>query len=799
MITQPIAHENNALGLSACPKGIRTLGWVLAAALTVFGPVSLAYSVEQSSNEPVPPKRVLILYSHRQAVPVTLQWDRGIRSAIAENYRKPLAIDVEYLDAERLEDPTLKELWVDLLRGKYELLQPDLVIPVHDVSAAIYLRNYQKLFPNTSVVFCSIEDRLRAELPITTKMTGVSYRLDYHRTMECALRLFPRTRRVVVVSGTGIMDRGLLAEFQMLFSAQEHPEIEYWTGVPEDVLYEDTKQLSNDSIVFYLAQDRDRNGRPSITPLNVVQRISSAAKVPVFGLYDTLLDHGIMGGCLAPVEAQGRLAGQLAARILNGESPSDIPLDGVEMNQFMFDHRQLSRWGIRERDLPEGSRIMFKEPGIWQQYGVYLSAGIAILGLQMLLIVTLLVNRSRRVVAENFLAERLRFESLLSELSSRFVNAPQAKLSSEIEFALNRVLELSGLELGVLFELDQDGLRLRKLVSVVRSGEITEITKFDEVALDSIPWLWSQVKSGRSITFSDLSTLPDLATCEKVFFEHVGLKAAMASSLHALGSPFAVIVFGQLTGEYDWNETVVKHLEALTEVLKIALAQARSEVELETSRKNAQQLAGRLLTAIEDERRYLAREMHDDLTQRLALAALEANKIEQRLDQETARVELKKLREGLIAISDDVHRISRRLHPSILNDLGLPDAIRSECNRISEQEVITVEFHSVRYPQQVPKDLELCLYRVAQEAMRNAEKHSRTKRIQVTLNADAESLYLSIRDFGCGFAPGASGGLSGLGIASMEERVRLVDGSLAINSVVGEGTSILVAIPLLLC
>ena len=104
--------------------------------------------------------------------------------------------------------------------------------------------------------------------------------------------------------------------------------------------------------------------------------MSSAANVPVFGLYDTLLDRGIVGGCLAPVEEQGRLAGQIAARILRGESPSDIPFVGLEMNRYTFDHRQLRRWGIRERDLPEGSQVLFREPGIWRQYGAYLATGI---------------------------------------------------------------------------------------------------------------------------------------------------------------------------------------------------------------------------------------------------------------------------------------------------------------------------------------------------------------------------------------------------------------------------------------
>ena len=120
---------------------------------------------------------------------------------------------------------------------------------------------------------------------------------------------------------------------------------------------------------------------------------------------------------------------------------------------------------------------------------------------------------------------------------------------------------------------------------------------------------------------------------------------------------------------------------------------------------------------------------------------------------EAARVALTQLRERLIALSDDVHRISRRLHPAILDDLGLTDAIRSECDRISNEDKIAVDFHGGRLPEYLPKDSALCLYRVAQEALRNAVKHSRAEPIDVTLSGDAEFLYLEVRDFGGGFDP----------------------------------------------
>jgi signal transduction histidine kinase len=290
--------------------------------------------------------------------------------------------------------------------------------------------------------------------------------------------------------------------------------------------------------------------------------------------------------------------------------------------------------------------------------------------------------------------------------------------------------------------------------------------------------------------------LPEAAARDKGFLAQLGLKAGMAASLNVQGIPFGMVAFGQLTCEHDWDDTIVQRLKLVGEVLANALAQARADEELATSRNHARQLAGRLLTAQEDERRRLAREMHDDVSQRLAVAAIEAGNVEQQLATDPARGLLSQLRERLIALSDDVHRISRRLHPSILDDLGLTDAIRSECDRISEQEKVVVDFHSGQLPEHVPKDVALCLYRVAQETLRNAVKHSRTERIDVTLSADAEFLYLEVRDYGCGFDTIASRGQPGLGLASIEERVRLADGALAINAAPGQGTSVSVTVPL---
>jgi signal transduction histidine kinase len=258
-----------------------------------------------------------------------------------------------------------------------------------------------------------------------------------------------------------------------------------------------------------------------------------------------------------------------------------------------------------------------------------------------------------------------------------------------------------------------------------------------------------------------------------------------------------MLSFGQLTEERPWNETVLNRLKQVGEVVANALAHARADERLCASREEARQLAGRLLTAQEDERRRLAREMHDDVTQRLAATAIAAGKFEDQFPAgDPSRKAMSSLKDQLIALSDDVHRISRQLHPAILDDLGLEDTLRSECDRFAEREGVVTHFHCGDLPDRLPKDIALCLYRIAQEALRNAAKHAQTDRVELVLNADAEFLDLEVRDFGRGFFPETVRRQPGLGLASMEERTRLIGGELTISSVPSQGTSIAVRIPL---
>ncbi len=208
------------------------------------------------------------------------------------------------------------------------------------------------------------------------------------------------------------------------------------------------------------------------------------------------------------------------------------------------------------------------------------------------------------------------------------------------------------------------------------------------------------------------------------------------------------------------------------------------------------QLGRRLLSAQDDERRVLARELHDDLSQRLARLAIDTAYVAANPGSVRAIELQKSLQPELVSISRDVHDMSYRLHPSLIKDLGLGAALQTECEKAQRHTnaAIVVQLGTVR--EKIPADTALCLYRITQEAVHNAIKHADASSIEVTLEQQGDSLALSVRDNGKGFDPDGDDRRAGLGLVSMRERAQLAGGSWAIRSQPGKGTSVTAVVPL---
>jgi PAS domain S-box-containing protein len=221
----------------------------------------------------------------------------------------------------------------------------------------------------------------------------------------------------------------------------------------------------------------------------------------------------------------------------------------------------------------------------------------------------------------------------------------------------------------------------------------------------------------------------------------------------------------------------------------------REQVRLRRSREQARALSHQLLRAQEDERRRLAREIHDDLSQQLAGLSMLAWSTAQAATREPAadrHEALEHLARGLEQLANDVQALSRDLHPPALEALGLIEALRTECATFGKRTELPIEFLVGAPAPEPPTDVGLALYRIAQEALRNCLAHARANRVTVELRGSGDLLRLRIADDGAGFEVARVEGAPGIGLSGMRERARLAGATLAIDSAPGRGTTIVV-------
>jgi signal transduction histidine kinase len=209
------------------------------------------------------------------------------------------------------------------------------------------------------------------------------------------------------------------------------------------------------------------------------------------------------------------------------------------------------------------------------------------------------------------------------------------------------------------------------------------------------------------------------------------------------------------------------------------------------------ELSGQLIHAQEQERSRLARELHDDFNQQLAMLAVDLERLSQTIADSPldAGRRLRDLWNRAAELGDNLHSLSHRLHSSTLENLGLALGLSSLCHEFTGQQGIEVDFEHENVPRGINPDVALCIFRIVQEALRNVKKHSGASCAEVRLRGQDEMLYLSVSDAGVGFDKKLKSSRGGLGIRSMEERLRLVGGRMDIVSGKNRGTTLTVCVP----
>jgi two-component system, chemotaxis family, CheB/CheR fusion protein len=340
--------------------------------------------------------------------------------------------------------------------------------------------------------------------------------------------------------------------------------------------------------------------------------------------------------------------------------------------------------------------------------------------------------------------------------------------------------------------LDEE-LRIRTANAAFRnlSGlSTTDLERHSFCELLTLLWEWVNLQN----RFTEMLTQPNGSVLE---LEHEIARPTLrnfrmvARAIFSEGRPAVLIVIEDVTTQKQAERFLTSDRDRLA-------GQVRSAAEvLGRTREELRSLAGRLFNSQEEERRRVSRELHDDVSQKLAHLELEMERLRQNLPEDSAEVRaaLNTLRERTGSLSQSVRTLSHQLHPSILEHLGLAAALKSLVEEFGEREGMLATFRTTSAPDNIPVDVATALYRITQEALRNAAKHAGRTHVKVWLEGTGDGIRLSIRDFGEGFDLQGTE-RRGLGFVSMEERARLVGGTLAIESDLGHGTAVTVTVPL---
>jgi signal transduction histidine kinase len=385
-------------------------------------------------------RRIVILNSADSHLPAFIALDRGLREAIAADSKVPTSFYAEALDMYRFPQAKIEQDIVGLLNKKYRGVKVDAIVAAGDASLRFAQQYGEDIWPGAPIVFHSVPESTLDAHSLAPGTIGIPVKLEFSRTLDLALTLRPDARRVIVLAGGAEADRRIQAIARASLAAYEgRLEIQYLAGLKVNDMIDAVRALPADAVVLFSTVFRDGSGAP-LVPRDVLQSLAAASKAPIFGVFETYVGHGILAGAITSYESQGRRAGKLVVRILNGEAPSTLGIQASLTSGCIADARQLRRWHVSESLLPADCEIRFKELTAWDRYHWQILATLAVVLLQSGLIVALLLNRRRLRSARNKvraeLGLRAKAEALAAGLQSQLARLGRERSMGAVATAI---------------------------------------------------------------------------------------------------------------------------------------------------------------------------------------------------------------------------------------------------------------------------------------------------------------------------------------------------------------------------
>jgi PAS domain S-box-containing protein len=659
-----------------------------------------------------------------------------LRTELARISREPFELLDVALDTAFFAEPSADDPVLHYINAIHAERPVQLLVTIGSPAALFVQRFRSRILPGVPVLYVGVERRLLKPGAVAAGDAAIPIAVDLKGTVQSMLDLLPRTRRVFVVIGSTPLERFWLAEIEReVATLGARVTLTSSVDMSFDEVLARAPHLGPDTAILYTLMLRDGAGVP-YTQERALSRLSATASAPIFGLFDYQLGKGIVGGRLASIEELSRRAARTMAAMLAGQPVAAVPEGTLVPGAPVYDWRELARWGINEADLPPGSEIRFRQPTPWQAYAGWILSGVAALILEGLLILVLVTNYLVRRQAERRLRE------------------------SEARLALATA------DIGI-WEWD------------ITSGEV-----------------WGNERWHGMFGFADDGKLGFDRVLERIDpDDRSGVRSALEKALAGGTECRAEFWIALPDGVRRWISARGRP-DAGGGAGRRMLGASIDITERRQAEDAARTLSRRLIQAQEQERARLARELHDDVTQRLARLSIDSARVEQALPGGDARDTARALQAGLINLCEDVHGLSYQLHPSMVDDLGLAEALRVEWERLPQQGIEPEGLRFRDLPEAIPPDASLCLFRIAQEALRNVMRHAPGCRVSMALEGVDDGLQLVVHDTGPGFDLKAPARQATLGLASMRERVSLLGGDFEVDSAPGAGTTVLAWVPL---
>jgi len=679
-------------------------------------------------------KNVLVLYPYGPPPSFTI-----LKSTMQAQIPEQINFYIASMSNRRFEEEDYQESLAETFRRGYHGIKLDVVIASTYPVLQFAVRYRSKMFPGVPIVFFDVYPNELEGQKIPPGVTGVIVPLAMRETIDLALHLHPNTGAVAVITGTSEWERYwlALAHSELLRYQDKVREIDL-IGPPNGQMLERVAALPPHTVVLFQLAPHDSN-EGTFGYFDVLS--AAAQRLPTYSVYPGLgLTHGGIGGVYRDIPKDVRLTAETAVRAISGEPTENVPIVRDSSVQVEVDWGALQRWHIPPSALPRGSVILDRPLTFWEQYQKYLIATISLIVAQALLIIGLLWQRARKRKAE----------AVLGESEERF-----------------RVMADSTPALVWMCE---------------RHGKITYLNE-------------------RRLAFTGPDPKAGYGDSWIAYVHPDDVKGILDTLSQALKDhkPFSKAYrLRRSDGVYRWMFDVAAPRVNGDGSFAGFIGSAIDVTDQKLAQQALEKVSGQLIEAQEKERSRIARDLHDDICQRLALLSMEIEQANRSSNGSamTAGGRLEEIRKHCSEIAGDVQSLSHQLHSSKLEYLGIVAAIRGFCSEFSKQHEVSVEFTDRNVPGDLPKDVSLCLFRIAQEALHNALKHSGVSQFSVEISGIADEIQLVVRDAGVGFDVEEAQKNRGLGLVSMQERVHLVQGRFSVESEPGKGTKILAVVPM---